>query len=74
MGGSMRRNGEINHEFGIYKNLCCGAEIVIPEGVTFPDCAKHINLITEWKNITQVDRIPHVRELEPKRTKGKPAA
>ena len=71
----MSKNGEVNKEFGIYKNLCCGAEIVIPEGVTFPDCAKHRNLPTEWKNITNVDRIPHVRELEQKKNiKGKPAA
>lgn len=69
------RNGEVNREFGIYKNLCCGAEIVIPESVTFPDCAKHINLVTEWKNITHVDRIPHVRELdETKSFKKNPAA
>jgi len=71
----MRRNGEINQEFGIYKNICCGAEIVIPEGVTFPKCAKHINVATEWKNITQVDRIPQVRQLDQKKNvKGKPAA
>jgi hypothetical protein len=31
----MPRNGEINKEFGFYENLCCGAEIVIPAGVTF---------------------------------------
>jgi len=69
------QNGEVNREFGIYKNLCCGAEIVIPEGVTFPDCAKHVNLVTEWKNITNVDRIPHVRELDQRKSsKEKPAA
>ena len=69
----MPRNGEVNRKFGIYKNLCCGAEIVIPENVTFPDCAIHVNLPTEWKNITDVDRIPHVGELDPKRKKN-PAA
>ena len=69
----MPRNGEINKEFGIYKNVCCGAEIVIPENVSFPDCGVHINLSTEWWNITRMDRIPHAGQLNPKR-KDKPAA
>jgi hypothetical protein len=68
----MPRNGEINREFGIYKNLCCGAEIVIPENVTFPDCAIHNHLPTEWKNITNVDHIPHVDEIVPKRMRRNP--
>src|SRR3954462_6209144 len=41
------KNGETNKTFGVYKNLCCGAEIVIPENVTFPDCSVHVNLPTE---------------------------
>ena len=49
-------NGEINRQFGIYVNVCCKAEIVIPEGVTFPQCAKH--LCTEWNDITEVDHSP----------------
>ena len=59
----MPRNGEINRTFGIYKNVCCGAEIVIPENVTFPDCAVHFNVPTEWKNITNVDRVSRASEL-----------
>ena len=72
----MPRNGEINREFGIYRNFCCGAEIVIPENVTFPDCAMHSNLPTVWKNVTNVDRIPHINELTSKRgvKKENPAA
>jgi hypothetical protein len=69
----MPHNGEINRERGIYKNLCCDAEIVIPENVTFPQCAVHNNLPTEWKNITRKDRIPHANQLNPER-KDKPAA
>ncbi len=73
--GSMGRNGEVNRQFGIYKNLCCGAEIVIPEGVTFPDCAKHIHVATEWKNITDEDRKPRAREINRnKNREDKPAA
>jgi hypothetical protein len=40
------------------------AEIVIPAGVTFADCANHLNLNTEWNNVTNVDRFAPVRELE----------
>jgi len=47
----MPRNGEINNEFGIYESLCCGAEIVVPVGITFPHCAKHMNVLTEWQNV-----------------------
>jgi hypothetical protein len=71
----MRKSGEINQEFGIYRNVCCGAEIVIPEGVTFPECATHIDLVTQWENITHTDRVLQPRELRPKKpSKGKPAA
>jgi hypothetical protein len=55
----MPRTGEINRRFGIFKSVCCGADIVIPEDVTFPNCGKHRSLPTEWMNITYVDRVPH---------------
>ena len=47
----MPRNGEINLRFGVYKSLCCGDEIIVREGATFPDCKKHVNLPTVWKPI-----------------------
>jgi hypothetical protein len=55
------RDGEVNRQFGIYRNMCCSAEIVIPEGVTFPRCAEHA--CTEWKDITDVDCITHGNEF-----------
>jgi hypothetical protein len=58
------RDGEVNLQFGIYKNICCGAEIVIPEGVTFPQCAKHVS--TEWKDIIEVDFLLHDENKERK--------
>jgi len=73
----MPRNGEINQVFGVYKSLCCGAEIVIPENVTFPNCGLHVNLPTEWKNIAKAEHIPQVNELIGKKEnsrKGNPAA
>lgn len=64
----MPQNGEINEKFGIYKSVCCGCEIVIPEGVHFPDCPRHIHLTTEWKSVTD-DRVRHVVEVvEEKKT------
>jgi len=35
-GWRMPINGEINKEFGVYRTVRCGAEIVIREGSTFP--------------------------------------
>jgi hypothetical protein len=52
----MPRNGEINTNFGVYKNLCCGREIIIREGATFPDCQDHPQLPTVW-NVIEVEII-----------------
>ena len=48
----MRKNGEMNHRFGVYRNVCCGEEIVVPEGTAFPDCPNHPKLTTIWKPTT----------------------
>jgi hypothetical protein len=45
----MPQNGETNRKLGFYKNLCCGKEIVVPAGNTFPDCPNHPGLTTIWK-------------------------
>lgn len=37
-----------NKEFGVYRNLCGGLEIVVVEGAKFPDCLRHKNLSTIW--------------------------
>ena len=50
----MPQNGEINQQFGIYKTVCCGAEIVIKPGRAFPDCPKHPKLTTIWKPVVEV--------------------
>jgi hypothetical protein len=67
------RNGEINKEFGVFKNLCCGVEIVIRENATFPACAVHTNLPTEWKSIAMTDTVLHASQFNPKKN-IKPAA
>jgi hypothetical protein len=59
----MPNNGEMNFTSGVYRNLCCGTEIVIPAGWPFPDCAKHVGLNTHWKLVENEDRILHVTEL-----------
>jgi hypothetical protein len=48
-------NGETSKTFGVYKTVCCEAEIVIGVGVAFPDCPNHKNLPTEWKQIPDLD-------------------
>jgi hypothetical protein len=45
----MPRNGETAAKSGVYKTLCCDAEIVIGIGVLFPGCPNHKDLCTEWK-------------------------
>jgi hypothetical protein len=47
------QNGETNQKFGIYKTVCCGAEIVINRGATFPDCPNHRKLTTIWKPLVE---------------------
>ena len=51
----MPSNGETSRTFGVYKTVCCEAEIVIGVGVPFPDCPNHKKLPTEWKQIPDVD-------------------
>jgi hypothetical protein len=62
----MPETGEINKQFGIYTSICCGQEIVIPEGARFPNCPRHPNVTTTWKS--DVDESNDVRD------KKKPAA
>ena len=45
----MPKNGERNTRLGVYINLCCGLEMVINNGVVFPDCPNHKKLTTVWK-------------------------
>jgi hypothetical protein len=40
--------GSINAENGIYKNHCCGGEIVLFAGIMFPNCKKHHEITTRW--------------------------
>ena len=65
----MPQNGEINEKFGVYKSLCCGAEIVIREGATFPGCPNHRSLTTIWNPLdfekTQTAEIRKKAKSEP---------
>jgi len=47
----MSHNGEVNSKFGMYQSVCCGAEIVLNAGSTFPDCPNHPKLITIWRPV-----------------------
>jgi hypothetical protein len=47
----MPQSTEINTKFGVYRSVCCGSEIVINEGSTFPDCPAHPKLTTIWKPV-----------------------
>jgi len=40
----------------VYKAVCCGAEIVISQGATFPDCPNHPRRITIWQHfVTHIE-------------------
>ena len=54
----MPANGELSEKSGVYKTLCCDAEIVIGVGIAFPDCPNHANLPTKWKELPDVDPMP----------------
>jgi hypothetical protein len=55
----MPGHGEISKVLGVFKTVCCEAEIVIGAGAAFPDCPNHKNLPTEWKQISGVDPIKY---------------
>jgi len=65
----MPENGDICNRFGVYKNLCCGKEIVIVQGSVFPDCPQHPKLTTKWRAVAD-DEIKHVSAYvrKPKKT------
>ena len=61
----MPHNGEINLAFSVYKNVCCGLEIVVREGATFPDCLNHPKLTTIWKLLpTEIVQLRPVKKSE----------
>jgi hypothetical protein len=71
----MAQNGDVNIRFGVYRSVCCGLEIVIGEGVTFPDCPRHIKLSTEWKLMVEPqERMINLTELSKQRKGSNPAA
>jgi hypothetical protein len=47
----MPQNEKTNQKLGFYKSLCCGKEIVVPEGTPLPDCPNHPEAATVWKSI-----------------------
>ena len=65
----MPRKGDINKKFGVYESLCCKAEIVIPENVTFPGCAEHIHPDTQWRLIAGSDAV-QMGQLVPRRNRA----
>jgi hypothetical protein len=35
----------------MYRKVCCGREIIIREGATFPECSFHPKLTTQWEPV-----------------------
>jgi len=64
-------NGQVNEKFGVYKSLCCGAEIVITKGAIFPKCPDHPQYTTTWKLLPEEDMTDVSNK---KKSDSKPAA
>ena len=69
----MPYNCEISDRFGVYRSVCCGAEIAIAEGAKFPDCPKHPKLVTKWESVGD-EPIRHVSELRSTKKRDDTAA
>ena len=66
----MPQNRDLNEKFGVYKSVCCGAEIVISAGATFPECPNHRGLPTVWQPLDfEMTPITEIR----KKAKSEPA-
>ncbi len=66
----MPQSGKVNENFGVYKSVCCGAEIVITKGAIFPTCPNHPRLTT-WKLLSDEDM---TQLTDKKKSQSKPAA
>jgi hypothetical protein len=64
------QNGKKNEKLGVYKSACCGAEIVIGAGATFPHCPNHPRY-TIWKLLSDENM---TRLTDKKESESKPAA
>ena len=47
----MSKTGDVCTVFAVYKNTCCGREIIIRPGASFPECSSHSNVIATWEQI-----------------------
>jgi hypothetical protein len=54
------QSGDQNTSLGVYKSVCCGREIAIGKGATFPQCPEHRNLPTEWIAIGESNQALHL--------------
>ena len=64
----MAQSGDKNTSFGIFRNCCCGREIVIINGATFPQCPKHRQLPTVWEAVSESNEAVHLVVLPQKET------
>jgi hypothetical protein len=65
------KTGDINKQFGVYSNVCCGYEIIIREGASFPNCPNHRTHQTTW-NFLETEKIQPI--IIRKQSQSNPAA
>ena len=68
---TVRQNGEINDKLGVYKSVCCGFEIIITKGASFPNCLDHPRDTTIWNLYSDENTAPRTGK---KKSELKPAA
>ncbi len=62
----MPHSGDINLTFSVYKNGCCGREIVVREGATFPECPDHSGAITICEPLpTEISELRPIKKSKP---------
>ena len=63
----MSQSGEKNTSFGVFRSECCGFEIVIRDGSTFPECSKYSHLATKWMPVIESEGVLTVDEISRKK-------
>jgi len=51
--------GSVNGNYGIYRNHCCGNELVLYRGIKFPNCVTHNEMQTRWHLMTAIPEGTH---------------
>jgi hypothetical protein len=68
--------GSVNGHYAIYRNHCCGDELILYPGIRFPNCKRHNEIVTRWQMVGAISVGPLTEEQGTggHSTGGQPAA